>query len=107
MRNPTPRADTWTVDDLAKDLNVDSALIRKGLDTWIGHGAIHEAEKNTFILLEEAGAAPIAPVRASSSRHGKCPVLARLFDVLDEACFQVLSRSRNRSYPLLNNRKPS
>ncbi|EJC98132.1 Cullin [Fomitiporia mediterranea MF3/22] len=61
--------DTWSVDELSNELHVESAAVRKGLDTWVDHGVLSETDTNVFVLLEEAGSIPLGSNRGGS-RHG-------------------------------------
>ena len=62
--------DTWNVEEICKELDVDSSSVRKGLETWIDHGVMCETQNNAFFLLEEAGDAQTASNRPTTSRHG-------------------------------------
>ena len=63
--------DQWSLDELSKELNVDSSAVRQALDVWIDYGVVAEEKLHHFTLLETAGAGPAAgPSRPSGPRTG-------------------------------------
>ncbi|KLO14760.1 Cullin [Schizopora paradoxa] len=64
--------DEWILDDLSKELNVDSSAVRQALDTWVDYGVVSEDKLHHFVLLEtsESGSAA-GPSRPAAPRTDK------------------------------------
>lgn len=50
--------DSWSLEDLSTELQVDQPTVRHAVNTWIKHGVLRENHPNNFILLEEATGLP-------------------------------------------------
>ena len=59
--------DTWTVADLASEMKLEKAVVRKALSTWVEQGVLKEADTEVYELLEVAEAAPSGSKPAARS----------------------------------------
>ncbi len=72
--------DEWNLDELSKELNVDSSAVRQALDAWVDYGVVAEDEFHHFVLLERTGAASTAS-KPAASRAGTYSVSLKFLQV--------------------------